>query len=48
MADMAATERLSPRVILVIAVAALTTLWTIRVGHSGSEAVWQGTVQMTQ
>lgn len=27
--------------IVVVAVAVLTTLWTIRVGHSGSEAVWQ-------
>jgi H+/Cl- antiporter ClcA len=34
--------------IVVIAVAALTTLWTIRVGHSGSEAVWQEIVQKTQ
>jgi uncharacterized membrane protein len=34
--------------IVVIAVAALTTLWTIRVGHSGSEAVWQEIVQQTQ
>ena len=33
--------------IVVIAVAALTTLWTIRVGHSGSEAVWSKVVQST-
>lgn len=33
--------------IVVIAAALLTTLWTIRVGHSGSEAVWSKVVQST-
>ncbi len=34
--------------VLVVAAAALTTLWTIRVGHSGSEAVWEPIMQNTQ
>lgn len=34
--------------VVVVAGAAFTTLWTIRVGHSGSEAVWEPIMQNTQ
>ncbi|MEO6142504.1 MAG: DUF2231 domain-containing protein [Dermatophilaceae bacterium] len=41
------SERATLGVVLVVVAGALAIIWTIRVGHSGSSAVWSGIVAST-
>ena len=41
------SERSTPGVVLAVVTGALAIWWTVRVGHSGSSAVWSGIVAST-
>ena len=41
------SERSTPGVVLAVVAGALAIWWTVRVGHSGSSAVWSGIVAST-